>query len=254
MAYFDRLDETTFAPTGLVSGGWDPGEQHIAPALGLLAHVVETERTHGLQLARLSYDILGTLPIEPVQVHVEVLRPGRTIELVQATLSHDGRAAVVVRAWLLQAYETSPIAGGPLPAVPGPDDMSAWDPAGTWPGEFVRSVEARRLQEEPGRAVSWVRTAVPLVADEPVSATARALGVIDIANGLTPRRPTDEVAFPNVDLTVHLVAAPRSDWLGLDTTVTFGPTGLGLTHTILHDTSGPIGAFTQSLTVRPRPS
>ena len=28
MAYFDRLDETTFGPTGLVSGGWDPDEQH----------------------------------------------------------------------------------------------------------------------------------------------------------------------------------------------------------------------------------
>jgi len=109
VAYFDRLDETTFAPTGLVSGGWDPDEQHIAPALGLLAHAVETERGHGLQLARLSYDILGTLPIEPVQVHVEVLRPGRTIELVQATLSHDGRAAVVLRAWLLGAYDTAPI-------------------------------------------------------------------------------------------------------------------------------------------------
>ena len=87
--------------------------------------------------------------------------------------------------------------------------------------------------------MSWVRTAVPLVGDEPVSATARALGLIDIANGLTPRRPTDEVAFPNVDLTVHLVAAPRSDWLGFDTTVTFGPAGLGLTHTVLHDTERP---------------
>ena len=254
MAYFDRLDETTFAPTGLVSGGWDPDEQHIAPALGLLAHAVETERGSGLQLGRLSYDILGTLPIEPVQVHVEVLRPGRTIELVQATLSHAGRPAVLLRAWLLRAYDTVDLAGSSFPTVPGPDDMPVWDPDGTWPGEFVRSVEARRCQEEPGRAMSWVRTSVPLVGDEPVSATARALGLIDIANGLTPRRPTDQVAFPNVDLTVHLVGPPRSDWLGFDTTVTFGPTGLGLTHTVLHDTHGPLGVVSQSLTVRPRPS
>ena len=254
MAYFDRLDDTTFGPTGLVSGGWDPDEQHIAPALGLLAHAVETERGNGLQLARLSYDILGTLPIEPVQVHVEVLRPGRTIELVQATLSHAGRPAVLLRAWLLRAYDTVDLAGSSFPTVPGPDDMPVWDPDGTWPGEFVRSVEARRCQEEPGRAMSWVRTAVPLVGDEPVSATARALGLIDIANGLTPRRPTAQVAFPNVDLTVHLVGPPRSDWLGFDTTVTFGPTGLGLTHTVLHDTHGPLGVVSQSLTVRPRPS
>ncbi len=39
--------------------------------------------------------------------------------------------------------------------------------------------------------------------------------------------------------------------LGYDTRVTFGAKGRGLTHTILHDEEGPIGAVTQSLTVRP---
>lgn len=254
MAYFDRVDASTFTPTALVSGGWNPDEQHIAPALGLLAHAVETEQSDGRQLARLSYDILGTLPIEPVQVQVEVLRPGRTVELVQATLSHGGRAAVVLRAWLLSDFDTDELAGGSLAAVPGPDDLPVLDPAGMWPGEFVRSVEVRRRQEEPGRALSWVRTAVPLLRDEPVSATARALGLVDIANGLTPRRPATEVAFPNVDLTVHLSTALRGEWIGLDTTVEFGPTGLGLTHSVLHDVRGPVGVVSQSLTVRPRRS
>ena len=187
-------------------------------------------------------------------MHVEVLRPGRTIELVQATLSHAGRPAVLLRAWLLRAYDTVDLAGSSFPTVPGPDDMPVWDPDGTWPASSCgasRPVAARRSPAgpRPGSAPS-----VPLVGDEPVSATARALGLIDIANGLTPRRPTDQVAFPNVDLTVHLVGPPRSDWLGFDTTVTFGPTGLGLTHTILHDTHGPLGVVSQSLTVRPRPS
>ncbi|HWD79579.1 MAG TPA: thioesterase family protein, partial [Kribbella sp.] len=65
------------------------------------------------------------------------------------------------------------------------------------------------------------------------------------------RADPKEVAFPNVDLTAHLFTTPRGDWLGFDTTVTFGPTGLGLTNSVLHDATGPIGTVAQLVTVRP---
>lgn len=93
---------------------------------------------------------------------------------------------------------------------------------------------------------------MPLLAGEDVSATARALGLVDLANGVAVRAAPDEVAFPNLDLTVHLFDAPRGGWLGLDTSVSFGPDGLGLTHSTLHDVHGPIGTVEQCLTVRPR--
>jgi hypothetical protein len=60
------------------------------------------------------------------------------------------------------------------------------------------------------------------------------------------------VLFPNVDLTAHLFDQPRGEWLGLDTTVSFGPTGVGLTTSVVHDEHGPLGTSSQSLTVRPR--
>jgi hypothetical protein len=59
--------------------------------------------------------------------------------------------------------------------------------------------------------------------------------------------------YPNVDLTVHLHRQPEGPWTGLDTTVTFGPTGQGLTSTVLHDLNGPVGHAQQILTVRPVP-
>jgi hypothetical protein len=110
----------------------------------------------------------------------------------------------------------------------------------------------RRLQQAPGRARYWVRTDVPLL-DEPVSRTAAAAGLFDIANGMTVRADPRQVAFPNVDLTAHLFRQPEPGWLGFDTTVSFGPTGLGLTSTVLHDEAGPIGTVAQTLTVRPIP-
>lgn len=62
--------------------------------------------------------------------------------------------------------------------------------------------------------------------------------------------PTD-VAFPNLDLTAHLFTQPRGEWIGFDTTVSFGPTGLGLTSSVIYDTRGPVGTVSQILTVRP---
>ncbi|KQX64528.1 thioesterase family protein [Angustibacter sp. Root456] len=256
MAYFERLDGDRFLATEHVGGAWELSEQHIAPALGLLVHCVELDRDRrrddDLQLVRVSHDILGTVPVAEVAVQVRVTRPGRTIELVEAVLSHAGRAVVVTRAWLLQRHDTAALAGTPLPSIPAPHELPAWDAGAVWPGGFIRSAEVRRAQDEPGRARFWARTDVPLV-DEPVSDLARLCGLLDIANGMTVRVDPRDVAFPNVDLTAHLFRAPQGEWLGCDTSVSFGPTGLGLTTSVLHDVSGPFGTLNQALTVRPGP-
>lgn len=257
MAYFERLGPTSFRPTEHVGGAWDVAEQHIAPALGLLAHVVDVDRdarrSDGLRLARLSYDIWGTVPIETVETSVRLLRPGRTIELAEAELTHAGRRVVTLRAWSMQGRDTAAIAASALPRIPSPEETPAWDPTTVWPGGFIRAAHVRRIQSEPGRASFWVRTDQALLAGEPVSPTAHAARLFDIANGMTVRADPRTVAFPNVDLTAHLLREPRGEWLGYDTTVSFGMDGLGLTSTVLHDADGPLGTLAQMLTVRPAP-
>ena len=254
-SYFRRRDATRFFATASTGGGWDAGEQHIAPSLGLLAHLVEQDRDRrredGLVLSRLSYDILGTVPVDLVRAHVRVVRPGRTIELVEATLSHDDRSYVVLRAWLTQSSDNQRIAGTPFPPLQPPGALPAWDPTTLWPGGFIGSVEVRREQHQPGRATFWVRTDATLLEDEPVSDLARCTGLLDIANGMTVRAGPADVTFPNIDLTAHFFDQPAGDWVGFDTTVSFGPGGAGLTSSVIHDQNGPIGTLAQSLTVRP---
>ncbi|MBM6400192.1 thioesterase family protein [Phycicoccus sp. MQZ13P-5] len=256
MAYFERLDATRFRATAHTSGAWREDEQHISPAIGLLAHLVERDRAarrdDDLVLARLSYDILGTVPVDDVTTDVRVVRPGRTIELVEATMAHAGRVVLVLRAWLLEPRDTRAVAGTALRAIPGPDELEPWTPSDTWPGGFIGSVELRRHLEEPGRGWFWVRTGVPLLADEPVGPTARFAGLLDLANGMTVRADPALVHFPNVDLTAHLLREPVGEWLGVDVSISFGDTGVGVTSSVLHDTSGPLGSLAQSLTVRPR--
>lgn len=255
MAYFEQLGPTSFRATQHVSGAWEISEQHIAPALGLLAHVVEADRDSrrddGLVIGRLSYDILGTLPVDVVECSVQVLRPGRTIELVEARLSHGGRDGVILRAWLMRPGDTAALAGTPLTPIPGPDTTPAWDPSTVWPGGFIASAEVRREQAEPGRAAFWVRSDQQLLDDVAVSPFAHFTRLLDISNGMTVRVSPDEVAFPNIDLTAHFFRQPRGDWTGFDTSVSFGPGGVGLTSTVLHDELGPVGAMAQILTVRP---
>ncbi len=164
MAYFERLGDHRFRATTHTGGAWRADEQHISPALGLLAHVVEQDRDarrdDRLALARLSYDILGVVPVAEVETAVRVLRPGRTIELVEASLTHGGRTVAVLRAWLLEERDTAALAGTALPPIPGPDELEPWSPSSTWPGGFIGGLELRRHLEEPGRGWFWVRSRV----------------------------------------------------------------------------------------------
>ncbi|MCV7018758.1 thioesterase family protein [Mycolicibacterium aichiense] len=256
MSYFSRVSENSFRANEHAGGAWNLAEQHIAPSFGLLAHAIETDRdargNDHLVVARLSYDILGTVPVDAVvEIDVRVLRPGRTIELVEAALTHQERAVVLARAWLMKRYDTSALRGSGLRPIPPPAEMPGWDPSAVWPGGFIASAEVRRVEEQPGRAVYWVRTPVPLLDGEQVSPLARTAGLLDIANGMAVLVDPREVAFPNLDLTAHFFAEPAGDWVGFDTAVSIGPSGIGLTHSIIHDQTGPIGAVSQSLTVRP---
>lgn len=253
--YFHRLNTHRFLATEAVGGAWNEAEQHIAPALGLLVHAVEqhrdARRDDGLVIGRLAYEILGTVPVGEVEIEVEVVRPGRTIELVEATLSHAGRSVVLLRTWLMATRPTTDIAGTSIPSMPPPEEMKRWDPTSVWPGGFIASAEVRRDYIEPGRSRFWVRTQMPLIEDESVSSFARFAGLLDIANGMTIRVSPQQVAFPNLDLTAHFFVEPAGEWVGFDTSVSFGPNGLGLTSSMIHDVNGPVGTLAQVLTVRP---
>lgn len=255
-SYFEPIAPGRYQPTEHVGGAWAEDEQHVAPALGLLCHAIEQHRDRrgsDMLVSRLSYDILGPMPLEPCDVEVEVARAGRTVELVEASLTCAGRVGVRVRAWLLQPAETSDLAGGEPPHIASWQQTPSWQPAELWPGGFIRSVEVRRsASAAPGRGQVWVRTDVPLVGGEEVTPLAAAVGLLDIANGMNVRADPGQVLFPNVDLTAHFFRPPRAGWLGLDTTVSFGPAGQGLTNSVIHDEDGAVGSVLQCLTVRPR--
>lgn len=255
--HFVRVDEHRFRPTERTGGGWSPDEQHISAMNGLVVHEVErfvaARPADGLQIGRIGYDILGVLALEEFDVRVETLRPGRTIELLEVTVTSRGRTAVRARVWRMSAAGTAEVAGHEVDRLPDPDGLATQDLTRIWPGGFIASLEFRPVADPgPGRVAGWLRTDVRLVNGEPVSDLAAWVGLVDVMNGIAIRESPQAWMFPNLDLTIHLFEQPEGPWVGLDARVAFGAAGLGLTTAVLHDRRGPVGQAAQTLTVRPR--
>lgn len=276
-SYYEPIDEHTWQPTEHVQGAWNPHEQHMAPVAGLLAHALECHDPRpDLRTSRITYEILGLMPLEATTISCRTVRPGRTIELVEAvmtTASAPERPVVRASAWRLATSDTSALAGNLPRSIPGPDEVAAvTSPEAAlltrrlaeWPGGFIRSLEAHVAPApaaEPGeeRRVAWLRSDAGLLPPLPDGSPAAGdlatfLRLVDSANGVAARVDPRTVLFPNTDLTVHLWRSPRGPWVGLETGATFGPDGVGVTHTVLHDVDGPIGRAAQVLTIRAAPS
>jgi hypothetical protein len=252
-AYFERLGPGRFHSTGNAQGAWGHDQQHMAPISGLLTRAIEEcAPRDDLIISRIAFDILGVITMGPVDIEARVIRPGRTIELVEAELSIAGRVAVRATAWRLATSDTSTIAGSDVPSMPGPDQGKPWQGSGIWDGGFIRTLEFRVLPGwQPGHGRVWLTSGTELVAGEESSPLSRYLRLVDTANGIAVRADPATLLFPNTDLTVHLVRQPVGDWVGLDTTVSYGADGVGLTASVLYDLEGPVGRAAQTLTLRP---
>ncbi|MEX5633114.1 thioesterase family protein [Parafrankia sp. FMc2] len=256
-SYYVRTGEHRFKPTSHAGGAWHDDEQHFSPLGGLIVHAIDhhtAARPHGeMVLGRISFDILGSPALDECEIRVETVRPGRTIELVEATVLMADRPLVRARAWNLAVLDSSSVAGGGAEQLPHPDTLAPWPLSTVWRGGYIDSVNVRPLTEpRPGRTTAWISSRVDLVAGEAASPLASFVALVDTANGIAVRQPPTAWMFPNLDLTVHLHRQPQGRWAGLDTTVVFGDTGQGLTSTVLHDLAGPVGHARQILTVRPQ--
>ena len=253
-----------FLATALTIGPWDSGFQHAGPPAALLAR--EVERAGGIadgQTVRLTYDILGPVPVGPVGVRATVLRPGRRVELVEAVLdSADGRPLMRVAAWRMRVRADLPAElapGGPAepaPLPPGPEsgrpevpeffrDEVAYHRALEW--RFVTGAFAA-----PGPATAWTRAACDLVEGEPMTPLQHLLAMTDAASGISAVVDWSRATFANVDLSVALHRPPSGGWLGMAARTVLSGTGAAQCFADLFDRDGGIGRSAQSLFVEPR--
>jgi hypothetical protein len=262
---FYEADGDRWIPSELTRGPWDPKAQHAGPPSALIAREIEKlggGRIGGgegpeAQVGRVTYEIMRPVPLTPLRLAAEIVRPGRRVEMVEAALSDDEGVVVLARGWRLRRKEVEldPAPEAPPPS-PGPDQGKA--------GPFVDTghevgyhtamdyLFIRGSFVEPGPATVWMRMRQPLVAGEEPTPLQRVMVAADSGNGVSAVLDWKRYLFINVDLSVHLGRMPEGEWICLDAATHPEPHGVGLTETVLRDERGPIGRATQTLLIDER--
>ncbi|MET8681545.1 thioesterase family protein [Streptomyces sp. NPDC004647] len=259
-SFFEPLAENRYAPTAGTRGPWDAESQHAGPPAALLGRAIERRpgAREDMRLARITYEILRPVPIRPLEVEVQVLRAGRGVELLEASLVSEG-GDVVMRARALRiraaAEPVSPaVAQGPQVAGPGESEVKPFFSV-PWDIGYHTAMEFRFAQgafTENGPAQCWMRPRLPLVAGEETGGLERVLLAADSGNGLSNVLDFGTHVFINPDLTVHLHRHPVGEWVCVDARTSIDAAGIGVADAALHDEKGPIGRSVQSLFVAPR--
>jgi hypothetical protein len=266
--------EDAYDPTELTRGPWDPDSQHAGPPAALIGREIERlEGGRNRQVGRITFEILRPVPIAPLRVEARVARPGRSVELVEASLSDSDGEVIRATAWRLRSTEvelpagltsvdgpgligTSPSTLRPGFAPPGAQEArpGCFPPTGHDVG-YHTAMEYRFVQGDfgiLGPALVWMRMRQPLMAGEEPSPLQRVLVAADSGNGVSATLDWGRYLFINVDLTVHLHRPLAGEWVCLDSVTIPEPGGIGLADTALYDGRGPIGRAAQTLLIDER--
>jgi hypothetical protein len=246
-------DGDVFEPTGFVRGPWSYDHCHAGPPGALLTDAIVSTRPD-MAMTRVTIDIPGPIPIEPVRIETEVLRGGKKVSQIAATLvGLNGSRYSTATAWLMRTDEAVvPATGRPGVIEPGPEE-SRPVPLEFWDGEpqYGRAVEIRAAVGMPfsgnGATKSWIRLAMPLLAGETPRPEVRVVALSDFPNGLSTLEPMDQLLCVNTDLTVYMGRRPIGEWIGFDSSTNSSGLGLGMTDSLLYDASGFIGTANQSI-------
>jgi Acyl-CoA thioesterase C-terminal domain/Acyl-CoA thioesterase N-terminal domain len=264
-SFFEHSGGDLYVASELTRGPWDPGSQHAGPPAALIGR--EVERLGGgliggeggapAHLGRITYEVMRPVPIGPVRVSAEILRPGRRVEMFGASLvDESGTELIRAQGWRIATSEISfeeppgvrrqppgPEAGGHRPFPETGHDVG-----------YHAAVEYRFVEgafREPGPAVVWMRMKVPLLPDEEPTPLTRLLVVADSGNGVSAALDWSRYLFINVDLSVHLNRMPEGEWVCLDAVTLPERNGIGIADTALFDQRGRVGRAAQTLLVRP---
>jgi acyl-CoA thioesterase len=259
-----RRDGDLFLPTGYARGPWHDETQHGGPMIALLGRAVEQHPSpHPVQVTRLTVDLMKAAPMAPVRVTTRVVRGGKNVEVLEASLlagDEEMARASAMRVRLNelevpadfdgQQHEMPP----PLPA-----DELAIDWAKRTDSLAFHQVCDIRPAPEVDDHILWFRFGLPLVEGEENSPFVRVAASADFTYSVPTFRQVYEdphtllqrpVIPINPDTTLNLHRPMEGEWLCFDVRTHFSNLGTATAVGRLFDQRGVIGYASQSLLVR----
>jgi hypothetical protein len=250
-----------FAPTELARGPWDPGALHGGAPAALLARAVEllpADGTQAMAVVRLTYELLRPVPLEPLAVRTRVVRPGKRVQLIEASLHAGGEEVARVLALRIRRDDVAPPAPAAAeePSRPGPREGALLEMPAGGPTSFARDAMELRFTAgsfwEVGPAFAWFRLRVRLVAGEQPTPLQRLAAAGDFGNGIATAVSWRTHVFINPDLTLYVERLPDGEWIGLDSVTRMATAGVGVSDSALYDERGRLGRAQQGLFVAER--
>jgi acyl-coenzyme A thioesterase PaaI-like protein len=253
--FYEPLGHDRYRATQATAGPWSATAQHGGPPAALLARALEAldEGTHRV-IGRFTMDLLGPVPVGDLTVRAAVIRPGRTVSLLQAELvDESGRVLARAQAWTFPEGQGPGETGDPLPHHPADGHLE--EPPASWARGYLDAMEWLWIEgavTRPGPATVWMRPRIPLVPDETMSPLQRLLCCVDSASGASAALDPDAWNFMNTELTVHLLRQVVGDWVCLDAVTTVGTGSVGVAASEVYDEHGLVARSAQALLVAPR--
>ena len=256
-SFYVPLGDGRWQATVHTTGPWDAGVQHGGPPSALLGRTIQRcQPREDMMTARFTCEILRPIPVGELTVAARLARPGRSVELLEATMTADGREVARATAWRVRKTADVCVASR-LPAPGGLPDQPFAPPPVSWGDGYLSAIEWRGVRgsfRAPGPATVWGRMRYPLVPDEEPGPLERVLTIADSGNGASWELDITRWHFINPELTVHLHREAAGEWICLDAQTTISSGGAGLATSVLSDLEGPVGVGAQSLLIAPRPA
>lgn len=243
---FYRREGEAYVPTGLGISPWN-GTSQVGMALaGLAGHVLDQVPTiEPMLTTRISIDILGTVPLEPLVPKTRLLRDGKRIQILDAEFYCGDRM------WLRSTAVRARLADNPAGDVPL--TQRYWNEADEhdahgWFEE--RHIDVNRSRVGPGAI--WTRFTADVVEGEPLSPLSTVAMLGDFGNGTAPVMPLDQCTLANLDITVAASRMPEGEWLLIDADSETAGNGLAYSRTRIGDRRGMFATALQSIFINPR--
>lgn len=247
------FDDGYYLPGPLTVGPWSPDAQHGGPVAALLAGAVE-EGSDETQVVRLTVELLRPVPLSPLTLRSQVVRPGRNVQLVDAYLMAGETEVAWARGLRIRRKKLDVPVDDSLPAAPPPEDLE-WRPPGVVRTAFAEAVDLRFVKggwDATGPVTMWTRLVVPVVDGRETSPLQRTAAAADFGNGVSRVLDFSTHTFINPDLTVALARVPEGEWILFDVVSRLSVDGFGQAESQIYDTAGPVGRSVQSLLVNER--
>ncbi len=247
-------------PSLFAQGPWNPDHLHGGPICGGLARAIEAcESPVPMRVVRMTVEMTRAVPMAPFRARAEVTRAGRRIQQIDARIEARGQTLVRATALRVRVGEREDALAipdfEPVPErAPGPprdpEPMRLFSPG------FIRSLDFLRPRPAVRGAdgVTWARLRVPLVAGEPVTPFVRLATLCDFASGTGNALDFTRVMSINPDLSLHVLRAPRGEWIGITARSAIEADGIGQSRATLFDGDGPVARALVSLLVERRPA